>query len=115
MKNPVTRVKRPGYTLSVSTGREGLPQEAYAEVRPRDGQSWCARLHTPESVRSILDEWRRHGERRGERSGLYFWARGVILVREITRKGVVDLVEDLMAEGDLELAFVPTGDYPEAP
>lgn len=109
MRSPLTRVKRPGYTLSVSTGGEDLPQEAYAEVRLPDGRGWSARLHTPESVRFILDEWRRHGERRGERSGLYFWAPGVILVREITREGIVTLAEDLMAEGDLELAFVQVG------
>lgn len=105
MRSPVTRVKKPGYTISVSPGAGNVPQDAYVEVRLPDGRGWGARLHTPESVRSILDEWRR----RGERSGLYFWAPGVIVVREISRDGVVALVEDLIAEGEIELAFVPLG------
>ena len=115
MKSLLARMRRPGYTLSVSTGEGDPPQDARVEVRLPDGRGWDARLHTPESVRSILDEWRRRGERRGERSGLYFWAPGVIVIREITRDGVVALVEDLIAEGELELAFVPLEEPPEAP
>lgn len=108
MRRPVTRVERPGYTLSVSSdGGTERPQAARLEVRLPSGRRWRARLHTPESVRAILDEWSRWGERRGEHSGLYFWAPGVIVVREISREGVVALVEDLIAEGELELAFVP--------
>ena len=115
MRSPVARVKKPGYTLFVSTGGEDIPQEAYAEVRLPDGRGWGARLHTPESVRSILEEWRRRGEQRGEHSGLYFWAPGVIVVREITPEGVVALVEDLIAEGELHLAFIPLEECSEAP
>ena len=108
MRSPVTYVEKPGYTLSVSSvGRTERPQAARLEVCLSNGRRWRARLHTPESVRAILDEWRRRGKRRGEHSGLYFWAPGVIVVREITREGVVALVEDLMAEGELELALVP--------
>ena len=115
MRSLLARVKKRRYTLSISAGTGDPPQEACVEVRLPDGRGWGARLHTPESVRAILDEWRRHGERRGERSGLYFWAPGVIVVREITREGVVALVEDLMAEGELEMAFVPLGEHPKAP
>lgn len=109
MKSLFSRAKKPGYTLSVAPGDGRPPQEAYVEVRTPDGRGYGARLHTPEGVRRILDEWRRRGEQRGERSGLYFWAPGVIVVREITHEAVVALVEDLMAEGELEMAFVPIG------
>ena len=107
MRSLFTRANKPGYTLSVSSGGGNPPQEAHAEVRLPDGRGWGARLHTPEGVRGILDEWHRRGEQRGERSGLYFWAPGVIVVREITHEAVVALVEDLMAEGELKIAFVP--------
>ena len=107
MRSLFTRAKKPDCTLSVSPGDGKPPQEAYVELWAPDGRGWGARLHTPESVRRILDEWCRRGEQRGERSGLYFWAPGVIVVREITRDAVVALVEDLMAEGELEMAFVP--------
>ncbi len=102
MRSPGTRAGKPGYALSVSIDGGNPPRYAYVEVRFPDGRRLCARLHTPESVRAILDQWRR----RGERSGLYFWAPGVIVVREITREGIAALVEDLLAEGELELAFV---------
>ena len=108
MRNLLARMRKPGYTLSISTDGAS-PQEAYAEVRLPDGRGWGARLHTPESVRAILDEWRRRGELRGESSGLYFWAPGVIVVREISREAIIALVEDLIAEGELELAFIPLG------
>ena len=107
MRSLLGLVKKPGYTLSISTGRGRPPQEAHVEVRRGDGRGWAARLHTPESVRAILDEWHRRGERQGEHSGLYFWAPGVIVVREISREAVVALVEDLMAEGEIETAFAP--------
>ena len=115
MRNPLKRVTKLGYTLFLSTGGDDVPQEARVEVRSADGRNWGARLHTPESVRSILDEWHGRGERRGEDSGLYFWAPGVIVVREITREGVVALVDDLIKEGELELAFAPLGDPLDAP
>lgn len=115
MRNPLARVKKPGYTLSVSTDGGDTPQDAYVEVRFSNGRNWVARLHTPESVRSILDEWRRRGERSGQLSGLYFWAPGVIVVREISREAVVALVEDLITEGELEVAFVPLAEHHEAP
>ena len=107
MRSPIRRVKKPGYTLSVSAGEGQPPQEAYVEVRSPAGRGWGARLHTPEGVRDILDEWRRRGERRGENAGLYFWAPGVVLIREITHDAIVALVEDLLAEGEIELAFFP--------
>ena len=56
-------------------------------------------------MRAILDGWRRVG---GEHSGLYFWAPGVILVRELAPcERIVALFEDLMVEDELEFAFVP--------
>ena len=58
------------------------------------GGGWGATLYTPEGVR--------------EDSGLYCWAPGVILVREVApSERIVALVEDLIAEDELELAFVP--------
>lgn len=112
MRSPVRRVKKLGYTLSISGAKGKPPLEAYVEIRHPDGRGWGARLHTPESVRAILDDWRRRGERRGQRSGLYFWAPGVIVVSEITHEGVAALVEDLVSEGELDLAFAPL-DRPE--
>lgn len=107
MRSLFTRAKKPDYALSVSPGGGDPPQEAYVEVRLADGRGWAARLHTPESVRGILDDWHHRGELRGERSGLYFWAPDVVVVREISQEAIVALVEDLLAEGELEMAFAP--------
>jgi len=97
-------IERPGYTLRVFGGdRSG--ESIYVEVRLPGGGGWGATLYTPEGVRAILDECRRGG---GEHSGLYFWAPGVILVRELAPfECIVALVEDLMAEDELDIAFVP--------
>jgi hypothetical protein len=60
-------------------------------------------LYTLAGVRAILDEWRRVG---GEHSGLYFWAPGVILIRQLAPfERIVAPVQDLIAEDDL--AFAP--------
>ena len=109
MRNALAHVEEPGYKISVSTDGSRSPRYAYVEVRFPDGRDWAAKLYTPESVQVILEEWRRRGERRGELAGLYFWAPGVIMVREITRDGVVALVDDLITEGELESAFAPPG------
>ena len=105
-ERPSTRIERPGYTLSVfGDTRDRSDEGAYVEVRLPGGHGWCATLYTPEGVRAILDEWRRVG---GENAGLYFWAPGVILIRELgSLERIVALVEDLMVENELELAFVP--------
>lgn len=99
-------IERPGYTLRVFGGaRDRSGESVYVEVRLPGGGGWGATLYTPEGVRTILDEWRRTG---GEHSGLYFWAPGVILIRELAPfERIVALVEDLIAEDELEIAFVP--------
>ena len=102
-------IERPGYTLLVFGGARGpdrSDENVSVEVRLPDGSGWCATLYTPESVRAILDDWRR----KDERSGLYFWAPGVIIVRGLAHDGIVALVEDLMAEDELDQAFVRIGD-----
>lgn len=105
-KGPSGCVERPGYTLRVfGDARDRSDGSVYVEVRLPGGSGWGATLYTPEGVRAILDEWRRVG---GENSGLYFWAPGVILIRELAPfERIVALVEDLIAEDELELAFVP--------
>jgi len=72
------------------------------EVRLPDGSRWCAALYTPEDIRAILNEWRRSDGR----SGLYFWAPGVLVVRDRARESVVALVDDLIYHGEFETAFV---------
>ncbi len=98
-------IERPGYTLLVSKearGSDRFGENVSVEVRLPDGSGWCATLYTPESVRAILDEWRR----KDERFGLYFWAPGVVIIRGLAHEGIVALVEDLMAEDELDQAFV---------
>lgn len=105
-ESPSGCIERPGYTLRVFEGaRDRSDESVYVEVRLPGGGGWGATLYTPEGVRAILDEWRRVG---GENSGLYFWAPGVILIRDLAPfERIVALVEDLIAEDELELAFVP--------
>ncbi len=104
-RDPVRCFERPGYTLLVFGGARGpdrSDENVSVEVRLPDGSGWCATLYTPESVRAILDDWRR----KDERSGLYFWAPGVLIIRGLAHEGIIALVEDLMAEDELEQAFV---------
>lgn len=105
-KSPVRRIERPGYTLRVfGDACDRYGESVHVEVRLPGGGGWGATLYTPEGARAILDEWRRAG---GEHAGLYFWAPGVILVRELApSERIVALVEDLIAEDELEIAFVP--------
>jgi hypothetical protein len=105
-KSSARRIERPGYTLWIFGGAVARFDECvYVEVRLSDGGGWGAALYTPEGVRAVLAAWRRVG---GEHSGLYFWAPGVILIRELApSERIVALVEDLMAEDELELEFVP--------
>jgi hypothetical protein len=98
-------VKKPGYEiLALERDLPGGPVSV--EVRLADGYRWGASFYTPEDIRTILDRWRAADGR----SGLYFWAPGVIVVRETTREAIVAVVEDLVTEGDLELAFERVGD-----
>ena len=104
-KSPARGIERPGYTLWVFGEARPLRRGVIVEVRLSSGGGWGATLYTPEGVRAILDGWRRVG---GEHSGFYFWAPDVILVRELAPcERIVALVEDLIAEDELELAFVP--------
>jgi len=86
------------YEVSTHKGSDTLE----VEVRLPDGSEWGASLYTPEGVRRVLDEWR---ERDGS-SGLYFWAPGVLIVRDLDRSSAVALVDDLIAEGEFQKAFV---------
>ncbi len=104
-RDPVRCIERPGYTLLVfgeARRTDRSDENVSVEVRLPDGSGWCATLYTPESVRAILDDWRR----KDERSGLYFWAPGVLIIRGLAHEGIIALVEDLMAEDELEQAFV---------
>jgi hypothetical protein len=96
-----------GYRLSTgSTEHPDLPGGGTnVEVRLPDGSRWGATLYTPEDVRAILEDWRRADGR----SGLYFWAPGVILIRDLDHDSIVALVDDLMSEGEFEKAFVRLG------
>jgi hypothetical protein len=97
-----------GYEI-VFTEHPGYPNlpagSTTVEVHLPDGSLWGATLYTPEGVRQVLDEWR---ERDGT-SGLYFWAPGVLIARDLDRSSVVALVDDLIAEGEFQKAFVRLG------
>lgn len=99
-----------GYELSFPDHSEHpeLPAGgANVEVRLPDGSRWTAALYTPEQVRRVLDEWRQADGS----SGLYFWAPGVVIARDLDRASVAALVDDLISHGELETAFVPLQGY----
>ncbi len=99
------RARKPRYEiLALERDLPGGPVSV--EVRLADGYRWGASFYTPEDIRAILDRWRAADGR----SGLYFWTPGVIVIRETTREAVVADVEDLVTEGELELAFDRIGD-----
>jgi hypothetical protein len=94
------------YELSILEDEGGsIGARVDAEVRLPDGSRWGASFHTPEDVRAILDRWRAVDGS----FGLYFWAPGVIVVRETSREAIAAVVEDLVAAGEIDLAFVRVG------
>jgi len=73
------------------------------EVQLADGSRWAATVFTVDNLRSLMQKWRSTGER----SGLYVWAPDMIVVERLSDRCLRDLVDELVAEGELEEVLMP--------
>ncbi|MCG8462974.1 MAG: hypothetical protein MI919_42360 [Holophagales bacterium] len=95
----------PGIEIKIHAGSEGLKElddNADVEVLLPDGRRFGATFFTRANLDSILARYRETGECE---SGLYFWARDMILVDRLTRVTVEQTVLSLIRHGELEDAF----------
>ena len=73
------------------------------EVELADGSRWAATVYTVDNLRSLMRKWRSTGEQ----SGLYVWAPDMIVVERLSDRCLRDLVDELVAEGELEHVLMP--------
>jgi hypothetical protein len=105
MNDPVKRIRRPGCTILVFEGADGLDRfddNVDVEVHLPDGSRWGATFFTLKNVQTLMNKNRRTGECGG---GLYIWAADMVLVEELTHGTIIATVEELIAQGDLQKIF----------
>jgi hypothetical protein len=73
------------------------------EVHLADGSRWAATVFTVDNLRSLMRKWRSTGEY----SGLYVWAPDMIVVERLSDGCLRDLVDELVAAGDLRDVLMP--------
>lgn len=73
-----------------------------AIVTREDGSRWVASFFSYANISSLAQKNRRTGECLG---GKYFWASDMILIDEVTRAGIEEAIQDLMASSSFETAF----------
>ena len=76
------------------------------QVRLTDGSRWAATVFTVDNLRSLMRKWRSTGEY----SGLYVWAPDMIVVERLSDRCLRDLVDELVAEGELRRVLMPLAD-----
>ena len=84
---------------------EWNPEDCNSDVlvTRADGSHWMATFFSYQNVGSTVARSHRSGERL---SGKYFWASDMILVDEVTRARIADVVNDLIRDGGFERAFL---------
>jgi hypothetical protein len=82
--------------LEVSTGNVDV------EVALADGSRWGATFFTLSNIEALFEKNRRTGECHG---GLYFWATGMIIVRQLDQETIEATIEALRDDGEFEQVF----------
>ena len=83
---------------------QGDPTEANAHVIVEldNGTAWMASFYTYKQVSSIVESYKASGE---YLNGKYFWDSNLILIDEISRKCVEEVVKHLIDVGEFTNAF----------
>lgn len=68
----------------------------------RDGAEWVSTFFTYKNIATLIDKYKRSGERLG---GKYFWATDMVLVDELTRQRGEEVVAHLIKTDDFEKVF----------
>jgi hypothetical protein len=80
------------------------------EVRFQSGDRYCATLFTLENIKALMENYKTTGECN---YGTYFSAFDLVIIDEISQQKIEDLVEYLIAEGELARTFEPLEPYVE--
>ncbi len=80
------------------------PDDANTDVivTREDGSRWGAAFVSYHNVQTLTEKNKRTGE---NLSGAYFWVSDMILVDEVSRQRIEEVVHDLISEGDFESIF----------
>jgi hypothetical protein len=81
-----------------------VPQDTNSDVLVTlaDGSQWAATFFSYQNIQTLRDGNRASGECLG---GRYLWASDMILIEEVTRERVEEVVADLIASGDFQRVF----------
>ncbi|MDX3382335.1 hypothetical protein PV682_12815 [Streptomyces niveiscabiei] len=96
---PFWTVRRPKLTFRFTVGTEDGEPETLDDgdvlITGPDGEQWWAAIFSMSKLQEIMDRWRETGE---SLNGGYFWAKGLVIVREPGLEGMVLAIEDLYEE-----------------
>jgi len=67
-----------------------------------DGQKYTASFFTYDNIKEQQIKNRKSGK---YLNGKYFWEKGMILIEKCSSEQIMDVVKDLILEGDFETAF----------
>jgi len=95
---PFWTVRRPKLTFRFTVGWEAEPgtlDDGDLHITGPGGEEWWAAVFSMGKLQEIMDRWRETGE---SLNGSYFWAKGLVIVREPGLEGMIRAVEDLYDE-----------------
>ncbi|HEV7672035.1 MAG TPA: hypothetical protein VGS22_26235 [Thermoanaerobaculia bacterium] len=98
-------IKRPGWTLTVFSGDQGLDandDNVDVEVQFVDGTRYGATLATTRNIDRLMQRDRDSGL---ESRGLYFWSAGLVVVRDLSIETILSTIERMLEVDDLTQAF----------
>ncbi len=93
---------RDGWTFRLLVADTGLGDLTDVELTSPDERRWVGTVGTLEAVGRILTRYRRTGECL---AGTYFWASGLLILREDREEAAFDALEDLVRSGEHEVCF----------
>ena len=70
-----------------------------------NGDEWVATFFTYSNILSLAQKNQNTGE---NLEGKYFWASDMILVDELSRERIEQVISDLLKDGQFESVFAPT-------
>lgn len=71
-------------------------------VEMKDGEIYVASFFTYKNIATIIEKNKKSGE---FLSGKYFWVQGLVLIDKCEMQDVVDVINDLIEEGDFQKVF----------
>jgi hypothetical protein len=87
-----------------SSGFDALDANSDVVVEMEDGSRWVATFFTFRNIDSLVKKNQSTGE---YLHGKYFWASNMILVDEIRRDRIIEVIVDLIQDGSFSRVFSP--------